>query len=97
MSESVVKSVEKEIIDWETSVAIINLNQKNTHYIKKEKSQKKRAKWVSKEKFKKKIKKKQCIQYKLLGHFIKICPHLLSQRPVQIIILKKKPIVIAKF
>ena len=61
MLESVVESVEKKIIDWEMSVIIINLNQKNAHYIEKKKSQKKRAKWVSKEKFKKKIKRKQCI------------------------------------
>ena len=44
MLEPIIKPVEEETIDWETSVITINLNQKNTYYIKKEKSQKKKAK-----------------------------------------------------
>ena len=36
--ESVVEPVEEEIINWEASVIVINLSQKNTCYIEKEES-----------------------------------------------------------
>ena len=44
MSESVIKSVKKKVIDWEASIAATNLNQKNIYYIEKEKNQKKKIK-----------------------------------------------------
>ena len=34
--ESIIKPVKEEVINWETSVIITNLNQKNTCYIEKE-------------------------------------------------------------
>ena len=42
--KSIIKSIKKKIINWETSITATNLNQKNAHYIKKKKNQKKRAK-----------------------------------------------------
>ena len=58
ISEPVIKPIKEKIMDWEVSVAAINLNQKNIYYIKKKESQKKKTKWINKEKLKKKIKKK---------------------------------------
>ena len=82
VSEPVVEPVEKKIIDWEASVVIVNLNQKNACYIKKEESQKKRVKWISKEELKKRMERKQYIWCGLLGYFIKICLYLLFQRSI---------------
>ena len=45
-------------MDWKVSVIAVNLSQKNFYYIKKEKSQKKRVKQVSKEELKKRMKRK---------------------------------------
>ena len=36
VSESVIKSVEEKVIDWEISIIVINLSQKNACYIEKE-------------------------------------------------------------
>ena len=45
---------------------------------------------MSKEEMSKQYEKKQCIQYKTSGHFIKTCPHLPAKRPIQAAAVIKK-------
>ena len=61
ISKPIIKPVEKKTINWEASITIINLNQKNTHYIKKEKNQKKKPNKSAKKNSRKEWKKKQYI------------------------------------
>ena len=44
MLEPVIKPIEEKIMDWEASITVVNLNQKNARYIEKEENQKKKTK-----------------------------------------------------
>ena len=53
VSELIVKLIKKKTINWKISVIAVNLNQKNTYYIRKKKIKKKNLNLLKKKNLKK--------------------------------------------